>query len=201
MKALKFGFPLLTLLPGVLQAQSGLRITPPAVRLTVGPLSVRASLEAGKLAVRAGPSTSRSRPTTGDWGTGRGSASAGAVLATGERYIGTRYSYGGETPGAGFDCSGFVQYVYARHGIELPRTSRQQGGAGLKLPPGTAALRPGDLMLFSSSGGRIDHVAIYAGEGRILHSSRGNGGVGYDDLSSSRGQWFLDHHVSSRRVI
>jgi cell wall-associated NlpC family hydrolase len=128
-------------------------------------------------------------------------ASAGAILATADRQVGARYTYGGETPRAGFDCSGFVQYVYGRHGVDLPRTSREQGTAGLRLPPGVDALRPGDLMLFSSTGGRIDHVAIYAGEGRILHSSRGLGGVGYDDLSSSRGQWFLDHHVSSRRVI
>jgi cell wall-associated NlpC family hydrolase len=193
MKSLLFGIVLVTLLPGVLTAQSRLSISPPTVRLTVGPLTIGASVDAGKLAVRAAPRTTR--PSS------RATASAATVLATGERYVGTPYTYGGETPWAGFDCSGFVQYVFARHGIELPRTSRGQGGAGWKLPGGTAALRPGDLMLFSSTGGRIDHVAIYAGDGRILHSSRGNGGVGYDDLSSSRGQWFLDHHVASRRVI
>jgi len=201
MKGLWFGFSLLTLLPGVLTAQSRLRITPPAVRFSVGPLSIRASLDAGKVGVRATPRTGGSTESTGGWHYGRGSASAAAVLATGEQYVGTRYTYGGETPRAGFDCSGFVQYVFGRHGIELPRTSREQGGAGWKLPAGTSALRPGDLMFFSTMGGVIDHVAIYAGEGRILHSSRGGGGVLYDDLSSSRGQWFLERHVSSRRVI
>jgi cell wall-associated NlpC family hydrolase len=91
--------------------------------------------------------------------------------------------------------------VFGRHDIELPRTSRQQATAGTRVSGGLAALRPGDLLLFSSTGGRIDHVAIYAGEGRILHSSRGLGGVGYDDLSSTRGRWFMEHHVSSRRVV
>ena len=194
MKPLLYALTLVPLLPGVLSAQTRLRISPPAVRLTLGPLSIRASLDAGKVAVHAAPA-STTLPA------GRGSASATAVLATGDRYVGTRYTYGGETPSAGFDCSGFVQYVFARHGIELPRTSREQAGAGWKLPSGTGTLRPGDLMLFSSTGGRIDHVAIYAGDGRILHSSRGNGGVAYDELSSSRGQWFLDHHVASRRVV
>jgi peptidoglycan DL-endopeptidase CwlO len=193
MKPLMFGITLVTLLPGVLTAQSRLRISPPTVRLTVGPLTIGASIEAGKVAVRATPRATRPSSTA--------STSAAAVLATGERYVGTRYTYGGETPGAGFDCSGFVQYVFARHGIELPRVSRDQGGAGRRIPGGTAALRPGDLMFFSSTGGRIDHVAIYAGDGRILHSSRGNGGVAYDELSSSRGQWFMDHHVASRRVL
>ncbi len=201
MKALMFGFLLLALSPGVLPAQTSLRITPPAVRLSVGPLSIRASLEPGKVALRARPRATVPWGAPGEWGSGRGTASAGGILATGDRYVGTRYTYGGETPRAGFDCSGFVQYVFGRHGVHLPRTSREQAGAGWKLPPGLAALRPGDLMLFSSAGGRVDHVAIYAGDGRILHSSSGGGGVVYDDLSSSRGGWFLDRHVSSRRVI
>jgi peptidoglycan DL-endopeptidase LytE len=186
MKAWMLGFPLVAGLPGVLPAQKSLNFTPPSIRVTIGPLSIRASVDAGRVAVR-----------TAD----RASASAAGVLATGDEYVGTRYTYGGESPVAGFDCSGFVQYVYSRHGVELPRTSREQGSAGSRLPPGLGPLRPGDLMLFSSTGGRIDHVAIYAGDGRILHSSRSGGGVGYDDLDSARGRWFLDHHVSSRRVL
>jgi cell wall-associated NlpC family hydrolase len=123
------------------------------------------------------------------------------VLATAERYLGTRYRYGGETPAAGFDCSGFVQYVFGRHGVDLPRTSRQQASAGRRLPEQIAALEPGDLMLFSSKGAGVDHIAIYAGNNRILHSSAGKGGVGYDYLSSSRGKWFMARHVESRRVL
>jgi peptidoglycan endopeptidase LytE len=123
------------------------------------------------------------------------------VLTTAESYLGERYLYGGETPGIGFDCSGFVQYVFGRHGLDLPRTSRQQAHAGRVLPRSVASLQPGDLMLFSSKGGGVDHVAIYAGDNRILHSSAGGGGVVYDDLSSSRGKWFLARHVASRRVL
>jgi cell wall-associated NlpC family hydrolase len=123
------------------------------------------------------------------------------VLATAQRYVGTRYVYGGETPAGGFDCSGFVQYVFGKHGVALPRTSRQQAAAGRPLSESLAALEPGDLMLFSSKGVRVDHVAIYVGNNRILHSSAGAGGVVYDDLSSPRGKWYVARHVESRRVL
>jgi hypothetical protein len=62
-------------------------------------------------------------------------------------------------------------------------------------------LRPGDLMLFADDGRRIDHVAIYAGNGRILHSTASGGGVRYDDLDSDRGRWFRERWVEARRVL
>jgi cell wall-associated NlpC family hydrolase len=129
------------------------------------------------------------------------SASAARVLATAERYVGTRYRYGGDTPGEGFDCSGFVQYVFSRHGIELPRTSRLQASVGTALPLDVESLQPGDLLLFASTGSRVNHVAIYVGGNRMLHSSAGAGGVVYDDFSTSRGKWYLKRHVGSRRVL
>jgi cell wall-associated NlpC family hydrolase len=198
MKALLCGFSLLASLPGVLEAQTRVRILSPTLRVNLGPLSVRATVEGGRLAVRAGgigAGTSRGTGTTAAAG-----ASAARVLATGDRYVGTGYVYGGEDP-SGFDCSGFVQYVFGRHGISLPRTSREQAGAGRAVGPGAGSLRPGDLMLFASTGDGVDHVAIYAGDGRILHSSASGRGVGYDDLSTDRGRWFMARHVASRRVL
>ena len=125
---------------------------------------------------------------------------AAQVLDTADDYLGTRYVYGGESP-RGFDCSGFVQYVFAKHDVTLPRTSRQQARAGRSLPTSVGALRAGDLMLFASEGGRIDHVAIYAGRNRILHSTSSGGGVRYDDLGTDRGRWFVSKMVAARRVI
>jgi cell wall-associated NlpC family hydrolase len=115
--------------------------------------------------------------------------------------VGTPYRYGGGTPATGFDCSGFVQYVFARNGVDLPRTSRQQAAAGHALAARVDSLKPGDLMLFSSKGVRIDHVAIYVGNNRMLHSSAGAGKVVYDDLTTARGKWYLKRHVASRRVL
>jgi NlpC/P60 family len=127
------------------------------------------------------------------------SGAARRVIPAAERYIGVPYRYGGTSPVSGFDCSGFVQYVYAQQGVDLPRTSRQMAGAGVAVEPSTRALAVGDLMLFQQ-GGRISHVAIYAGNHRFIHSSSSGNGVRYDDLDSRRGKWFADHMVAARRV-
>jgi len=128
-------------------------------------------------------------------------ASATAVITTGDGYLGTRYTYGGSTPQSGFDCSGFVQFVYSRNGVTLPRTSRQQATAGKSLAAKLDGLRAGDLLFFSQSGDGVDHVAIYAGNDRILHSTSSGGGVRYDDLDTPRGKWFRDRLVAARRVL
>jgi cell wall-associated NlpC family hydrolase len=205
MKRIACALPLLAGLPSVLAAQVNIslpRLQRPIVRATIGPVTVAATLGGHRVSLRATPSSSRKRstpvtrkPTTA------ATASAARVLATAEQYLGARYRYGGESPAAGFDCSGFVQYVFGRHGVELPRTSRLQASAGKSLPLGVAALQPGDLLLFASTGTGVNHVAIYVGANRILHSSAGAGGVVYDDLSTPRGKWYLKRHVASRRVL
>lgn len=128
-------------------------------------------------------------------------AVAETAIDLADDFLGVRYQWGGELPSSGFDCSGLIQYVYRKAGIYLPRVSRQQATTGAALPVDLEALEPGDLMFFATNGSRIDHVAIYAGEGRILHSSKSGGGVGYDDLWSRRGAWFREHFVRARRVI
>ncbi|MEA2705495.1 MAG: peptidoglycan DL-endopeptidase CwlO [Gemmatimonadaceae bacterium] len=128
-----------------------------------------------------------------------GSGAARRVVPAAERYIGVPYRYGGSSPESGFDCSGFVQYVYGQQGVDLPRTSRQMAGAGVAVDPSGRSLAVGDLLLFSQ-GGRISHVAIYAGNGRFIHSSSSGKGVRYDDLDTSRGRWFAEHMVAARRV-
>ncbi|MDQ6870546.1 MAG: C40 family peptidase [Gemmatimonadota bacterium] len=147
------------------------------------------------------PSSRPSRRGEIYWPTSTTSASGAArrVVPAAERYIGVPYRYGGSSPESGFDCSGFVQYVYAQQGVDLPRTSRQMAAAGIAVEPSTRSLAVGDLMLFSQ-GGRISHVAIYAGNGRFIHSSSSGKGVRYDDLDTRRGRWFADHMVAARRV-
>lgn len=143
----------------------------------------------------------QSRPVTTHWPVNTTSASgaAGRVVPDAERYIGVPYRYGGTSPRSGFDCSGFVQYVYAEEGVNLPRTSRQMAGVGVAVEPSTRSMEVGDLMLFEQ-GGRISHVAIYAGNHRFIHSSSSGKGVRYDNLDTWRGKWFADHLVAARRV-
>ena len=127
------------------------------------------------------------------------SGAARRVVPTAEHYIGVPYRYGGTSPESGFDCSGFVQYVYGLQGVNLPRTSRQMAGVGTPVEPSIRNLAIGDLMLFEQ-GGRISHVAIYAGNHRFIHSSSSGHGVRYDNLDTKRGKWFADHMVAARRV-
>jgi len=203
MKLIACALPLLAGVPSVLAAQVTLslpRLQRPVVKAALGPVSVVATLGGHGVSVRAASGSpaktpsARRRPTAA-------TASAARVLATAQRYIGTRYRYGGESPTSGFDCSGFVQYVFGRNSVALPRTSRLQAAAGESLPLAVESLQPGDLLLFASTGRGVNHVAIYVGDNRILHSSAGAGGVVYDDLDSPRGKWYLKRHVASRRVL
>jgi murein DD-endopeptidase len=123
------------------------------------------------------------------------------VLADAEQLVGTPYRYGGSTPDRGFDCSGFVRWIYSRRGIDLPRTARAMSRTGVRVAARRAVLVPGDLLFFAEEGAAVSHVAVYAGEGRIVHASSGQGVVRYDDLDSARGQWFRQHVVLARRVI
>jgi len=127
-------------------------------------------------------------------------ARATGVLATASRYLGTRYRFGGTTPRA-FDCSGFVRYVFARHGVVLPRTAREQFAVGEPVVGGLDSLRAGDLLFFRTRRGRAAHVAIYTGAGRIIHASAGSRRVRYDDLGSARGRWFIANLSGLRRVL
>jgi cell wall-associated NlpC family hydrolase len=128
------------------------------------------------------------------------SSAAASVLRTADGYRGVPYVWGGNTPGQGFDCSGFTKYIFAKHGVSLPRTSREQSRVGAAVAVDFRALRPGDLMFFAEPGEAISHVAVYAGNGWIVHSSSSVGGVGYTDLNTG-GEWFVAYFVAARRVL
>ena len=127
-------------------------------------------------------------------------AIASRVLSTADQYVGVRYTWGGNTPQSGFDCSGFTKYVFAKQGIQLPRTSREQARAGQSVPIDFGRMLPGDIMLFAEPGEAVSHVAIYVGSGELIHSSSAYHGVNYLDLNTSRGDWYLQNLVAVRRL-
>ena len=129
------------------------------------------------------------------------SASAARVLQTADQYVGTTYVWGGNTPSSGFDCSGFTKYVFAQQGIQLPRTAREQARTGESVALDYSAFRPGDMLFFAEPKEAVSHVAIYVGDGRIIHASSAMGKVGYLDLDGDRGLWYTQNLVAVRRLL
>jgi peptidoglycan DL-endopeptidase CwlO len=111
-----------------------------------------------------------------------GSANGSRILAAGERYLGVPYRWGGTSPTSGFDCSGFVQRVFADLGVKLPRVSVDQAKAGTEVAS-LADARPGDLVFWYADGKRPNHIGIYAGDNRMLVAPRTGDVVRYQELS------------------
>ena len=110
-----------------------------------------------------------------------------AVVGTARGWAGVPYVWGGRTD-TGADCSGFVQAVFAIHGVALPRDSERQPEAGVSLSglgEPLPRLESGNLVFFAPEGEGITHVAISTGETGIIHSSSSNGAVAEDDLASN----------------
>lgn len=126
------------------------------------------------------------------------SSVAKKVINTGKKYLKTPYKFGarsGRT--SAFDCSSFTQYVYKQHGIKLPRSSRQQAKVGKYVSKKN--LRAGDLVFSDTNrDGKINHVAIYMGNNRLLHTYKVGVGV---TITKFKGTIWDKTHVTARRVI
>jgi len=119
------------------------------------------------------------------------------VVSLAKQYQGVRYVWGG-TSTKGFDCSGYVQYVYKQFGISLNRTANAQMKNGYSVS--ASELQPGDLVFFhgtyATSG--ASHVGIYIGNGQFIHASSGKGCVVISDLWSN---YYKNHYYGARRVL
>ena len=131
--------------------------------------------------------------------TGGGSTPSGSIgetiVATAKQYMGAPYVYGGMSP-SGFDCSGFVNYVYKLCGYSMSRVASSiynNNGTYVE----KANLQLGDLVFFASNSSSIGHVGIYIGNGQFIHSSSGAGCVVISDLSSS---YYLKNYVGAKRI-
>ncbi|QGR00053.1 NlpC/P60 family protein [Paenibacillus psychroresistens] len=121
------------------------------------------------------------------------SSSADKIISTGKQLLGTPYLYAAQAAKTStFDCSSFTQYVFNQNGIILPRSSTQQSQVGTYVSRNQ--LKPGDLIFFYAP---IHHVAIYMGNGKILHATK-SAGVAINDLNS--GYW-NSHYTKARRVL
>ncbi|WP_168119418.1 C40 family peptidase [Paenibacillus sp. HB172176] len=118
------------------------------------------------------------------------------LLDSSKDYIGTPYLFG-SAPGSTrtFDCSSFTQYIFKGFHVWLPRTSAGQASMGEKVAKGYLSV--GDLVFFNTNGRSISHVAIYAGNGKIIHCSSSHG-VTISDMNTS---YWKSRYVTARRVL
>ncbi|HKS12168.1 MAG TPA: C40 family peptidase [Pseudomonas sp.] len=125
---------------------------------------------------------------------------ADSILERGMSLIGTRYRFGGTSEQSGFDCSGFIGYLFREEaGVKLPRSTREM----IKVDAPLVArnkLKPGDLLFFSTNGrGRVSHAGIYLGDNQFIHSSsRRSGGVRIDNLGD---RYWSKTFIEAKRAL
>jgi cell wall-associated NlpC family hydrolase len=130
-----------------------------------------------------------SQPSSGG---GSGSAPAaqyGGVVGVAMQYLGIPYVWGGSSP-SGFDCSGFVMYVYAQVGVSLPHNAAAQYGYGASVS--RSELAPGDLVFFNGLG----HVGIYIGGNQFIHSPHTGDVVKISSLTG----WYASTYYGAKRL-
>ena len=108
------------------------------------------------------------------------------------RLLGVPYRWGGDSPSGGFDCSGFVRYVYGHFGRSLPHSSYADFDLGRRVSRGS--LRPGDLVFFDGVG----HVGMYVGGGRFIHAPHTGTSVQVTRLDEP---WYRSSYDGARRLL
>lgn len=139
--------------------------------------------------------TAATLTTNGSTGTGASSStSAGQKIADyALQYVGYRYVYGGADP-SGFDCSGFVKYVFTHFGYKINRTATAQLADGYAVS--RDSLQPGDVIYFGY-GSTAQHVGIYIGNNQFVHAQNSSTGVVISSLSES---WYANRYLTAHRI-
>ena len=122
------------------------------------------------------------------------SALGNTVISLAKDYMGVPYVFGGTTP-YGFDCSGYVQYVFAKAGVSIPRTADVQYDFGK--PIATTDLVAGDCVFFETYLPGASHVGIYLGDNKFIHASS-SGGVRINSLTQP---YYSAHYIGARRMF
>lgn len=124
------------------------------------------------------------------------SAAGENIVSFAKQYLGYPYVYGGTTPSGGFDCSGFVYYVFNSCGYSISRSCTVQAQSGTAVS--RSELQPGDILFFNNtSNGAIGHTGIYIGNGTFIHAANPRRGVVTDTINSG---YYNTYYYSARRV-
>lgn len=122
-------------------------------------------------------------------------ASRVAIVTQARVHAGTAYRPGGARPG-GFDCSGFVHFLFGQAGIALPRTAEAQSHVGRDLR--SRDIAAGDLVFFRTDGGRVSHVGIATGDGRFIHAPNARSRIRIERLDAA---YWADRFAGARRIV
>lgn len=118
------------------------------------------------------------------------------IISFAKQYLGYRYVYGGTSPSTGFDCSGFIYYVFNSCGYSISRSLGAQANTGVAVSK--AELQPGDIVFFNNtSSGALGHVGIYIGNGTMIHAANSSRGVVTDTINSG---YYNTYYYTARRI-
>ena len=120
------------------------------------------------------------------------------ILTNAKKYLGGKYVWGGTKP-KGFDCSGYVQYLYEKEGVALPRTAYEQSKVGMYVS--RKELKKGDLLFFLTNKKRnipITHVGMYLGNDKFIHAASRKKGIIISSLSKSK---YSRLYIKAKRII
>jgi cell wall-associated NlpC family hydrolase len=179
-----FSLGLALLKPLSSRADDGTPPTPPDPTPPTNAWPIIPTFPAVKARVKVKPKAKPTRTTQSHMAFGM------RVVDYAKRFRGVRYVYGGSSPRSGFDCSGFVRYVYAHFGVPLAHSSYAQFGRGRGVS--RASLRPGDLVFFDGLG----HVGIYIGNGRFIHAPHTGTRVRIETFTG----WYSSRFDGARRL-
>jgi len=125
--------------------------------------------------------------------TTKSTATGKALITSAKTYMGVPYVWGGMTP-AGFDCSGFTQYVMKQNGITIPRTAAEQYATGTAV--NKSDLQVGDLVFFTTYKPGASHVGFYMGDNQFIHASSGAEKVAISSLNEA---YYTERYIGARR--
>lgn len=124
------------------------------------------------------------------------SAAGDQIVSFARQYLGYRYVYGGTTPSTGFDCSGFIYYIYKSCGYSISRSLSAQANTGTAVSK--SELQAGDIVFFNNtSSGALGHVGIYIGNGTMIHAANSKRGVVTDTINSG---YYNTYYYTARRI-
>ena len=162
-----------------------------SLRLIVVLFALALSIAFALLKPLAGRADAAGQKATRRLASAKASLMGQRVVAYAKRFVGVPYVWGGSSPRSGFDCSGFVRYVYAHFGVSLPHSSYAQFNDGRRVARNS--LRPGDLVFFDGLG----HVGMYIGNGRFIHAPHTGTRVSISSLTG----WYGARFDGARRFL